>query len=362
MKLLHTADLHLGSKMQTHLPPDRARVRKAELLRTFSGMVEYAQKEGVTGILIAGDLFDHHAVSAKNMRMVLDEISMHPTIAFYILTGNHDKNIFTGELPQNLFLFEDGFTSYMLDTDTVLWGRENLAGLTDELLPFDPLKTNIVMLHGQTVPGHAGGDEDIPLGYLAKRSVDYLALGHLHAYRADKLDNRGVYCYAGTPEGRGFDECGRHGFVLLEIEDRKVRHRFLPFAQRTLHAIDVDISYSLTEKEAEKLVMQALADIKESDMVRLTLKGSCPTNANHSATDIATMLSERFFFAKVIDKTRLAILPEDFQGDISLKGEFIRTVKDAKPLGKATSEEQEEEINRIISYGLRALRGEDIES
>ena len=42
-----------------------------------------------------------------------------------------------------------------------------------------------------------------------------------------------------------------------------------------------------------------------------------------------------------------------FQNDISLKGEFIRLVLDQKDL-------TEEEKNKVISTGIRALSGEDL--
>ena len=59
-----------------------------------------------------------------------------------------------------------------------------------------------------------------------------------------------------------------------------------------------------------------------------------------------------FFFAKVVDKTRLVVDAADFEYDQSLRGAFVRTV--------LASNETEEEKQRIIQCGLRALRGEDV--
>ncbi len=58
MKLIHCADIHLDSRMNTHLDKDKAKERKLELLDTFSKMVKYAKNNRITNILIAGDLFD----------------------------------------------------------------------------------------------------------------------------------------------------------------------------------------------------------------------------------------------------------------------------------------------------------------
>ena len=64
MKIIHTADVHLDSKLNRHLDDRRAKERRDELLITFQRMVQYADKEGVEAILIAGDLFDVAKISA----------------------------------------------------------------------------------------------------------------------------------------------------------------------------------------------------------------------------------------------------------------------------------------------------------
>lgn len=42
MKLIHCADLHLDSRMESGLPPEKARERRMELLHTFTKMVDMA--------------------------------------------------------------------------------------------------------------------------------------------------------------------------------------------------------------------------------------------------------------------------------------------------------------------------------
>ena len=75
-------------------------------------------------------------------------------------------------------------------------------------------------MHGQESDTDAKDKaEIINLKQLKNKNIDYLALGHIHTYKQSKLDNRGTYCYSGCLEGRGFDECGEKGFVLLNIED-----------------------------------------------------------------------------------------------------------------------------------------------
>ena len=94
MKIIHCADLHLDSKMTANLTKEKAKERKMEILRTFSRMVEYAVKNGVSVIIIAGDLFDTRNVSATVRNYVRDVIVNHPDIDFLYLKGNHDNDNF----------------------------------------------------------------------------------------------------------------------------------------------------------------------------------------------------------------------------------------------------------------------------
>ena len=47
MKLIHCADLHLDSRMESGLPPEKARERRMELLHTFTKMVDMVAEDGV---------------------------------------------------------------------------------------------------------------------------------------------------------------------------------------------------------------------------------------------------------------------------------------------------------------------------
>ena len=94
MKFIHCADLHLDSKMSANLDKDKAKERKAEILHTFERMVDYAEKNNVVAILIAGDMFDTKHITATTRNAVLYQITSHPDICFYYLNGNHDNDNF----------------------------------------------------------------------------------------------------------------------------------------------------------------------------------------------------------------------------------------------------------------------------
>lgn len=355
--MIHCADLHLDARMESGLPKEKAKERRLELLRTFTRLVEQASEQEAEAILLCGDLFDAKTVSARARNCVLDAVRQHPQIIFYYLQGNHDQNGFLNdieELPKNLKTFGSTWTFYKQNKVTIAGAEisgQNADWILDRLF-LDASEINIVMLHGMA--GEYGGkkkEEEFSLKKLRNRNIDYLALGHVHSYRKEKLDERGTWCYCGCLEGRGFDECGEKGYVLLDIEDGKVNSRFVPFAERTLHEIPVDITGLMTQEEIQRAVLEKVSAIPQKDMVKIVLRGEISAEAEKDAGWIQKWLEKDYYFLKVKDEVRLDIRPEDYQYDVSLKGEFVRLV-----LASRMSEEEKEHVLRL---GIRALAGEE---
>ncbi len=355
MKLIHCADLHLDSRMESGLPPEKARERRMELLHTFTKMVDTAAEDGVEAILLCGDLFDAGKVSVRARSCVLNAVQKYPQIYFYYLKGNHDReDLLTGEkeLPENLRTFGDSWKTYEQDgicITGVELSEENVGQLP-QALELDAAKVNVVLLHGM-VSEYGGGADGIALREFRDKGIDYLALGHIHSCQQGRLDDRGVWCYSGCLEGRGFDECGPKGYVELEILDGHVTSKFVSCASRTLHEVEADLTDCHTEQEMFTAVQQALADIPAKELVKLVLTGELLPEETPDTDWMETKLKENYYFLKVKDQTRLLIRPEDYQYDVSLKGEFVRQVM--------ASELPEEEKEEILRLGLRALNGEE---
>lgn len=361
MKLLHCGDLHLDSALSANLDSEKKKQRKSELLAAFVQIAEYAAEHEVRAILIAGDLFDSSYVTKRTQNMVKDTVLRFPDIDFLYLKGNHDTENFLEvweERPENLKLFGTEWTYYRYG-DVVIAGAEfgdgNETRLYDALM-LNRSDCNIVMLHGQTEKYRSAEKaETVSLAALKNKNIDYLALGHIHSYRYETLDSRGAYCYCGCPEGRGFDECGEKGFVCLEVEERKITHTFVPFARRTVHEIFVDISHAETTPAVEKEMRKALDGIPEKDLVKVSLTGKVSLSAERDLQYLSGRFEDSFFVFKVNDKeVGIALRPEEYENDISLRGEFIRTV--------LKGDYSDEEKRMMLELGIRALSGEEVES
>lgn len=361
MKLIHCADIHLDSAMSAHLDYETAKRRRGEILRTFVKMVDYAAAQGINAILIAGDMFDTQSTRELTKNTVMNCIASNPAIAFFYIRGNHDDNNFIDNLdrvPNNLMLFGGSWSCYECG-EIAIYGAELSDGADSDLyqtLKPDPQKINIVMLHGQTSQSAEDGKWTVSLNKLRGLGIDYLALGHIHSYTAGKLDGRGIWCYPGCLEGRGFDECGEHGFVLLDIDEKahSVSSRFIPFAQRGIFSVTADLSGCLTTAEMTARAAEGLdrAGCADSSLVRLTLTGELDADCEKDIAYIESAFADRFYFFRTVDSTRLKIPDDDYRLDESLKGEFIRTVGRDGTLS-------DQDRAAVIRYGLLALAGEE---
>ena len=352
MKLIHCADIHLDSPMETNLSADKARERKLEIRSTFARMVRTAAEEGVEAILIAGDLFDGARVTKSTENYVLDLIASYPMIDFYYLSGNHDKgsNLSnSAQLPANLYVFGKVWSTYRRGNVAITG-----AAVADaDTLSLNADDVNILLLHGQERrSAGVAGEDIIHLGRFKNKNIDYASLGHIHEYRPIRLDTRGIACYSGCLEGRGFDECGTKGYVLLNIEGGRISHRFVPFATRTLHTVECDITGFSSQLNLEEKMLSSVANIARSDMVKVVLTGTTSAETALDLNHLRGVLAERFYFAKVKDETRLFINAADYAHDISLKGEFVRRV-----MASSLSQSEKE---RVIACGFRALAGEEL--
>ena len=359
MKIIHCSDLHLDSKMETNLNKEKAKERKNEILLTFEKMVDFAKKNGVKVIIIAGDMFDKKNISVKAKKIVKNQIILNPEIDFLYLKGNHDEINFIEEeeeIPSNLKLFnEKEWVTYKYG-DIVITGieigKQNNYNMYNSLI-LEKNDINIVVMHGQESQNDVKDKtEIINLKELKNKNIDYLALGHIHTFKQEKLDNRGIYCYSGCLEGRGFDECGEKGFVLLDIEDKQIKTQFIPIAKRTLHEINIDITGVTENYDIEQKIEEETNKISKDDLIKIVLKGKVEAGTTRDIDYLKKKYEDRFYCVKIYDETTLNIDYMKHQNDASLKGEFIRLVLE--------QDLTDEEKGKIINTGIKALLGEEV--
>ncbi|MBQ4072027.1 MAG: DNA repair exonuclease [Clostridia bacterium] len=355
MKILHTADLHLGSPLSSRLPAEKARLRRRELLGSFGSIAALARKEKCEAVILAGDIFDSAEVSPSTVKEVMAVISGTPETAFLAIEGNHDESIFrpvgTG-LPENLILFGKEWGYHRIG-NVIFAGRSETKRNMFSSLTLSPEDRNVLILHGD-VADHSDEDYKIGIGELRELPVDYVALGHYHSYREYPISARGCAVYAGTPEGRGFDELGEKGVVIVELDGTSHAHRFVKNAKRTLHEITIPTDDITSEYRLDAAIKEATRGIPYSDIVRILLIGEHDMETSFDTDAIRLRHSDAFFHLECRDDSRVRFDIEKIKLDRTLKGEFIRGVLADESLSGSDKQ-------KIIAMGLGALRGDDID-
>ena len=327
-------------------------MRRREINGSLTHVTKKAKELFATAVIIAGDLFDSERVSEREIDRILSEIKGAPDVSFYYLPGNHEKNVLEAtrvSLPENLYIFGKEWTYF--DTGTVVFaGRAVTEENMFDTLTLSPKRKNIVVLHGEprgvSAPGGVIGIKEA-----AERNITYLALGHYHSYSSFPIDALGVAVYCGTPEGRGFDECGECGAVLIDTDAPYPYHSFVKTARRTLHSVDIDIDGTEMESDITAKVISAINHIPSCDIVRARLVGKVASEVWIDTEGIRNCAMGRFFHSELKNDTGIHISPQSFANDPTLRGELVRSVM-------ADNSLSEEAKGKIIACALWALDGD----
>ncbi|MCD8104906.1 MAG: DNA repair exonuclease [Lachnospiraceae bacterium] len=274
MRFMHIADVHLGAA------PDHGYVwskdRGRELWETFRQCIADANEKKVDLLLIAGDLF-HRQPEPRELKEVNYLFSTLPNTAVALIAGNHDY-LAPGspyqDYPWNenvVCLFSGECERVRLpDLKTEIYGfsyhqQEIPAPLYDNLAAEKSDYFKILLAHG-------GDARHIPLDRekLGKAGFDYIALGHIHK---PQVFIRNLAMYAGALEPIDRDDTGPHGYIIGEVQRKKVKLSFVEKARRQYRKEEVlvteeDTAFSVREKIAETVRLKG-----SQDTYQITLTG-----------------------------------------------------------------------------------------
>ncbi|MCH5156633.1 MAG: metallophosphoesterase [Clostridiales bacterium] len=339
MKIIHCADIHLDSPL---IGVKDSGARRHELLVALMNMSEYANNNGVSAIIVAGDLFDDRFATSSTVESVA-EIVRASKAAWFVLRGNHggrDPYVKLHELCSQINFFEDSWTSYNLGNVTIC-GRELGHNDVEQWgrLSLDASRYNIVVLHGDI--------DDDSYGLIDKRALAnsgarYVALGHRHTFAEHKL---GVVraCYSGVLESRGFDE-PTSGFVEIDTDTDKIC--FIKQPIRSVVTTLIDVTDITSDIALQRLVSDTVADVSPRNYLNVVLCGSVTADLHTSV--VKQLLQDRFFALRIKDETTTKIDVSSLLNEVSLRGEFVKL---------AMNEKDEKLRDEIIKLGLLALNG-----
>lgn len=359
VKFIHTADWHLDSPF-AGLDARAAAARRRELRDVPERLAQYVKENDIALVLLAGDLFDSAALyrdTAETLAASLGKMRARVLIA----PGNHDcygpawENILW---PDNVYIFRQNRMTSLTMGDVVFHGAaftapEQSAGLLEGFSVPEDGKVHIGLLHGEIIRGESRYNPISP-ETIAASGLDYLALGHIHKRMEPARYGRTLAAFPGCIEGRGFDETGDKGFYQGTIgEDGTIEVEFIPFAKRRYESIRVDV----TEKTPKEAIEAALSAETQHDIYRITLTGETGEGGIHAAA-LEESFAQRFYALEVRDETRMARDVWDRCGEDTLRGLFLRRLKER--FDDAQTETEQREITAAARFGLAALDRRDL--
>ena len=239
LKILHTADWHLGYVSQQLDDEDAKRLAQARLA-AIEQVFGIAHRQEVRCMLCAGDLFDVPEPPEEWWRGLLDVFHRRHdwTIPVILLPGNHDpikvgsvysrEHPFRTTLPAWVHVVDSREFSLNLGDDATIYAAPctSTAGSTDLALALPnrvdgDTRFRVGLVHGSTfdVPDY---QVNFPISKDAAdlRGLDYLAVGDTHGYREVVPGATAPTIYPGTPEPTKFGEKDAGEVVIVAFRTR----------------------------------------------------------------------------------------------------------------------------------------------
>lgn len=234
-RFIHASDFHLEAPLGDldQLPPALTEAIADAPHHAAGEVFEAALATNIDFLVLCGDLLNPQAAGAYGMAMLLEwfeKLDAQGTPVFWV-AGAADDPLKWPEavpLPPNVTLFpKDRTVAVPVQrsgrTICTVVGRSS-DGRTTLHVPsyrMEPTDEYTVAL------GYGEADADA----LADGRFDYWALGGRHNRLEIEDGAEAGAVYSGSPQGRGSDECGAHGYTIVDVDsDRTTR----------IHAVECD--------------------------------------------------------------------------------------------------------------------------
>ena len=249
MKILHCADLHLDTPF-TGRTPEQTVFLQQQLLRIPGMLSELCRREGCDLWLLSGDVFD--GPWTKESFLALKEALKDAGVPVFIAPGNHDyvnqNPPYLSEIwPENVHIFTQPRMETILleELDCRVYGAGyrsmDCGSLLEGFQAREDARYHVGILHGDPTQANSPCCP-VTAEQIRSSGLDYLALGHIHK-QGFLQQGRTLCAWPGSPMGRGFDETGVKGVLLVTLEES--RAEFIPldtprFFEQTCDAAALD--------------------------------------------------------------------------------------------------------------------------
>ena len=353
MKFVHIADMHFDIPFSTLAKNDLGNARRLEQRQIFKQIIEYIAQNEIDHLFICGDLYEHEYVKQSTIEYINNLFKEIPNTKIYIVPGNHDPRVKESyynkfNWNQNVVIFDEKIKKVSEDeADIYGFGFNNFYRQNsnlEEIKIENPSKINILLTHGSL---DASVKEDMQYNPISKKELkllgfDYIGLGHIHKTNYKEEKN---IIYPGSLISLGFDELGKHGMIVGNIEkDKKLEIAFVSVDKKEFIEQELEIDMINSQEE----IIECLNQIKTDDnkYYKIILTGK--RNFEINIYEIAKQIQNKNIL-KIKDNTSIKIDLEELAKQKSLKGIFVKNMLEKM------NEENKETILKAIEIGLEAM-------
>jgi DNA repair protein SbcD/Mre11 len=378
IRLLHLADLHLGAE-PTYLG-DLANKRSLDYSQAFRKAVDYAVdlSNRIDGLLIAGDLFDRPCPPREIYNLAAAELRRlkQAGVPVVLVPGNHDALGYPHSAYadpacsiRQLVHFVDCPNPGHVATLSLRGNSVHFYGMAWDCFrshpPFDTFQAvseegyHVAVLHGTLDGGRYAElyDRDVPLqlAKLGQSGMDYVALGHVHAFQHHIAGQVSVV-YPGTLEGRRFTSAEEGERYLVTVTLEKGREPVVEkqrWNTRTMQSSRLDLDHETVENE-EQLASLIRNRYGGGDrLLRLELRGTSPFIID--ADSIKSKLMSDFFWLNLQDNTDLfeSGTVASWAGEDTIRGLYVRRLQ--QQLTETSDTDQQRTVEMALKLGIQAL-------
>lgn len=362
IKLLHTADIHIGAR-ESYLDAVSAE-RRTETLLTFENTVRIARENGVRLFLIAGDAFDSNRIESSLADGFFSCIENAGDIHFVFCAGNHDplsaeSPFLCRKTPENLHIIPAHDSCITLDdigvrvygcsfNSVYKKGEERFS-----VIPPNDGIINIMCIHGELSHGLSSDYNSVTEDFIKNSGMDYVALGHIHKRTEVMRTGSTYFAYCGCPEGHGFDETGEKGVYIGTVSKGECKIDFVPTAKRMYicERIDITDADGISEKVLTVLNQKYGSGFK-NNLYKIVLVGGIAEGTEINTSEILARISAQVYFAKLRDETHTEADFDAISREKSLKGVFVKKMLERI---SAAEETEKKRLYAALQLGIRAF-------
>jgi DNA repair exonuclease SbcCD nuclease subunit len=393
LRIIHTADVHLGARHDDL--GEQAAAQRERQFAAFKAAVDLALQERVDLFLVAGDLFDSNVQPRRSVERVAAEVRRlaESRVRSVIIPGTHDcydrasiyraydlATMATGAAGGGGSAMPDRMVT-VLDPDCpsvhlpALDATVHARIFGTKRAPYSPLRDPIVaddgpavtwrigLLHGSiSIPGKTEYDEVVvTTDEIARSGLDYLALGHWHSMQQGKAGPV-TYAYAGAPEAVALDQAGAGKILLVELDQRdglrSVTIHARAVGRTRFEKLDIDAA---VVADQPALIGQLAARADPDLVLDARLVGVRRDDLDLDPSEIEAALASSFLKVRIRDASMAALTDGPLPSADTIAGAFIRDLEmRIAELEQAGDTEQAAEQRDALRLGRLLLAGHEV--